>query len=124
MGQRFVPDAYIFRQLIYRNVGTRDNRRGLPKGLDVFAAMGSERAYELLDEMGETDYLNYTQQMDKMRAWTGGLTTDDWTETLYNTWLYTFYPLIEVPGAGYPTFMQSTAWRTSSCTPSWAVGPS
>ncbi len=24
MGQRFVPDAYIFRQLIYRNVGTQD----------------------------------------------------------------------------------------------------
>jgi hypothetical protein len=63
MGQRFVPDAYIFRQLIYRNVGTRDHRRGLPKGLDVFAAMGSERAYQLLDEMGETSYENYPAQM-------------------------------------------------------------
>ena len=56
MGQRFVPDAYIFRQLIYRNVGTRDDRRGLPKGLDLLAAMGSERAYQILDEMGETAY--------------------------------------------------------------------
>ena len=26
MGQRFVPDAYIFRQLIYRNVGTQADR--------------------------------------------------------------------------------------------------
>ncbi|MBN2003250.1 MAG: DUF3160 domain-containing protein [Anaerolineae bacterium] len=112
MGQRFVPDAYIFRQLIYRNVGTATGeRRGLPKGLDVFAAMGSDRAYELLDTMGDTKYLSYTLQMDKMRAWTGGLTINDWTETVYNTWLYTFYPLLEVPGAGYPTFMQSVAWR-------------
>jgi hypothetical protein len=112
MGQRFVPDAYIFRQLIYRNVGTRADRRGLPKGLDLFAAMGSERAYELLDEMGETHYLSYTLQMDKMRAWTGSLTEEDWTETVYNAWLYAFYPLLEARSEeGYPTFMQSTAWR-------------
>ena len=59
MGQRFVPDAYIFRQLIYRNVGTRENRRGLPKGLDLLAAMGSERAYTLLEQMGDTKFENY-----------------------------------------------------------------
>jgi hypothetical protein len=111
MGQRFVPDAYIFRQLIYRNVGTAIDRRGLPKGLDLLAAMGSERAYELLDSMGDTSYLSYTLQMDKMRTWTGGLTVADWTETVYNSWLYAFYPLLEVPSEGYPTFMQSIAWR-------------
>jgi hypothetical protein len=88
MGQRFVPDAYIFRQLIYRNVGTREDRRSLPKGLDIPAAMGSERAYQLLDEMGETGYENYPAQMEKMRAWTSSLTTADWTETLYNTWMF------------------------------------
>lgn len=111
MGQRFVPDAYIFRQLIYRNVGTPSDRRGLPKGLDVLAAMGSERAYELLDAMDETHYVNYVSQMEKMRAWTGSLTVEDWTETVYNAWLYTFYPLLEKPGAKTPSFMQSTAWQ-------------
>ncbi len=123
MGQRFVPDAYIFRQLIYRNVSTRADRRGLPNGLDLFAAMGSERAYELLDMMGHTNYLSYTLQMEKMHAWTGNLTVDDWTETVYNTWLYTFYPLLEEPGAGYPAFMQSTAWldkQLHTCLGSWA----
>jgi hypothetical protein len=110
MGQRFVPDAYIFRQLIYRNVGTRENRRGLPKGLDLFAAMGSERAYQILDQMGETKYENYTTQMDKMRSWLSSLNVADWTETLYNSWLYTFYPLIDVPGDSYPSFMRSSAW--------------
>jgi hypothetical protein len=114
MGQRFVPDAFIFRQLMYRNVGTRDDPRGLPKGLDIPAAMGSERAYQLLDEMGETHYANYDTQMQKMRDWVSGLSTEEWTETLYNTWLYTFFPLIAVPDENTPAFMQSLAWLDKS----------
>jgi hypothetical protein len=123
MGQRFVPDAYIFRQLIYRNVGVQGNARMLPKGLDVMAAMGSDRAYTLLDEMGETSYENYPEQMDKMQTWTESLTTEEWTETLYTTWLYTFYPLLEVPGEGMPQFMQSDAWldkQLNTSLGSWA----
>ncbi len=111
MGQRFVPDAYIFRQLIYRNVGTRDNRRGLPMGMDLMAAMGSERAYQILEDSGQTSYENYPQQMDKVRAWLSGLDVSEWTETLYNAWIYTFYPLLDVPAAGYPAFMRSQAWQ-------------
>jgi hypothetical protein len=123
MGQRFVPDAYIFRQLIYRNVGTRENRRGLPMGLDLLAAMGSEQAYQHLDELGETSYENYPQQMEKVRGWLAGLSVEDWTETLYNTWLYSFFPLLEVPGEGYPAFMQSPAWvdkQMNAVLGSWA----
>ena len=110
MGQRFVPDAYIFRELIYRNVGTQDHRRGLPKGLDLLAAMGSDRAYQILDQLGDTQYENYPTQMQKVKTWLAGLGVTDWTETLYNSWLYTFYPLLEVPGEGYPSFMRSQAW--------------
>jgi hypothetical protein len=111
MGQRFVPDAYIFRELVFRNVGTPDDRRGLPMGLDLPAAMGSERAYEILEELNEPHYLNYTQQMDKVQAWFSGLDETEWTETLYNTWLYTFLPLMdETPGTS-PSFMQNTAWQ-------------
>lgn len=123
MGQRFVPDAYIFRQLIYRNVGTPDNPRMLPKGLDVMAAMGSDRAYAILDEMGETEYANYPEQMEKMQVWVDGLTTEDWTETLYTTWLYTFEPLLAEPGEGYPQFMQNEAWldkQLNTSLGSWA----
>jgi hypothetical protein len=110
MGQRFVPDAYIFRQLIYRNVGTREQPRGLPKGMDILAAMGSERAYQILDEMGETAYENYPEQMAKVQDWVSGLSVEEWTETLYNSWLYSFQALLGVPGEGYPDFMQSPAW--------------
>jgi hypothetical protein len=110
MGQRFVPDAYIFRQLIWRNVGTSENSRQLPMGLDVMAAMGSDRAYEILTDLGEVNYVNYPEQMAKMQAWTASLTADEWTETLYNGWLYTLQPLLAIPGEGYPEFMQSDAW--------------
>ena len=123
MGQRFVPDAYIFRQLIYRNVGTRENPRVLPKGLDIMAAMGSEQAYEILETLGETEYANYPEQMAKVQAWTAGLSEEAWTETLYNSWLYTFQPLLAAPGEGYPQFMQSGAWldkQLNTSLGSWA----
>jgi hypothetical protein len=123
MGQRFVPDAYIFRQLIYRNVSTQENRRGLPMGLDLFAALGSDRAYEILDQLGETQYEKYPEQMQKVQGWLNGLTVEDWTETLYNAWLYSFQPLIAVPEQNYPFFMRSPAWldkQLNTTLGSWA----
>jgi hypothetical protein len=123
MGQRFVPDASIFRQLIYRNVGTPDNRRGLPMGLDLMAGMGSERAYQILDQSGQTSFKNYPQQMEKVRSWLSSLDVSEWTETLYNSWIYTFYPLLDTPGEGYPAFMRSQSWQDkqlNSALGSWA----
>lgn len=123
MGQRFVPDAYIFRELMWRNVGTMDQPRQLPNGLDVMAAMGSDRAYAILETLGETEYANYVAQMEKMRAWTASLSEGEWTETLYNGWLYTLQPLFAPPPAGYPQFTQSLAWldkQLSTSLGSWA----
>jgi hypothetical protein len=106
MGQRFVIDAYIFQQLIYSKV----DGRFLPKGLDIFAAMGSEEAYGLLEEMGETQYPNYVEQMEKVREEIAALEMDSWTQNLYWSWLYTFQPIIAVKGEAYPAFMRARAW--------------
>jgi len=110
MGQRFVLDAYIFEELIWREVGTMDNPRWLPKGLDVMAALGSEEAYAILDEMGETAFVNYLEQMAKLRDEISALELDSWTQNLYWTWLYSFGPLLEPKDAQYPAFMQTQAW--------------
>lgn len=110
MGQRFVIDAYIFQQLMFRNVGTLADPRMLPKGLDIFSAMGSEEAYGILSEMDEPHYLNYDRQMNKLRGEIAALETDSWTQNLYWAWLYSFHPLIEVKGNGYPAFMRNQAW--------------
>lgn len=116
MGQRFTLDEYVFGQLIWRNVGTNpQENRGLPKGLDVPAAFGSQEAYTILSEMGETSgpkNLHYPEQMDKVRGEISKLPMSQWTENLYWSWLHTFRPLLEpkVQDSGYPSFMTNAAW--------------
>jgi len=110
MGQRFTLDEYVFGQVIWRNVGTLDDPRGLPKGLDFFAAMGSDEAYSILKDMGESQYMNYVTQMTKVQGEIAALKTDSWTQNLYWSWLYSFQPLIEPKGQAYPPFMQTQAW--------------
>jgi len=110
MGQRFTLDAYVIGQLTWREVGTLDNRRMLPKGLDVTAALGSEEAYAILEDMGETSYAHYPEQMEKLREEFGALELDSWTQNLYWTWLYSLQPLLTGKGDEYPEFMQNQAW--------------
>ena len=110
MGQRFVLDAYIFEELTWREVGTMENPRTLPRGLDVMAALGSYESYAILDQMGDTAYANYPEQMAKLRAEISALQLDSWTQNLYWTWLYSFHPLLEPKGTEYPAFMQTQAW--------------
>ena len=110
MGQRFTLDAYVFGQVLWRKVGTESDPRGLPKGLDFFAALGSEEAYTILADMGETHYANYDTQLNKVKTEIAALGTDSWTQNLYWSWLYSFFPLIEPKGSAYPPFMQTQAW--------------
>ncbi|MEQ8174001.1 MAG: DUF3160 domain-containing protein [Syntrophomonadaceae bacterium] len=112
MGQRFTLDASIFQRLIYREVGENQQgeRRMLPKGLDIPAAMGSAEAYQLLEGMGATGYQKYPENMKKLQNYIMGLNSDVWTQNLYWTWLYTIKPLTEPKGEGYPSFMQNQAW--------------
>ncbi|MEA3338331.1 MAG: DUF3160 domain-containing protein, partial [Chloroflexota bacterium] len=110
MGQRFVLDAYIFDEMTWREVGEIGHERWLPKGLDVMAALGSAEAYAILDGMGETDYLHYPEQMEKLRGEISALEIDSWTQNLYWNWLYAFGPLLEPKGEQYPAFMQTQAW--------------
>ena len=110
MGQRFTLDQYVFGELMYRKVGTLDNPRGLPKSLDLLAAMGSEEAYSLLDEMGETAYENYDTQLEKVKSEVADFGLDSWTQNLYWSWLYAMQPLFAPKGEQYPAFMQTNAW--------------
>ncbi len=111
MGQRFIPDSYIFQQLVYDKVGTQGKPRIFPKGLDVLAVFGSERAYAILDAVfKETSYTNYKEQMAKLRAEFGSLPATEWVQNLYWGWLYSLLPLATPKGPGYPAFMLSEAW--------------
>jgi len=122
MGQRFTIDASVFQRLIYREVGDKQHTcadkdnwnaadaRYLPKALDVTAAMGSDEAYDLLNEASETDYACYKENMTMMKDYISGLDTDTWTQNLYWGWLYSLRPLTQEKTTGYPIFMQNQAW--------------
>ncbi|MEO5951539.1 MAG: DUF3160 domain-containing protein, partial [Chloroflexia bacterium] len=112
MGQRFTLDEYVFGQLIYRNVGTVDKARTLPKGLDWQAAFGSQEALTILGAQGDTAYANYNTQMAKVRTQVNSLADSQWTSNLYWSWLYSFKPLLQPKAAnsGYPSFMTNSAW--------------
>jgi hypothetical protein len=125
MGQRFTIDASIFQRLVYREVGDKtkscqafkseetgclSGARCLPKGLDIPATMGSNEAKSILNEMDETKYACYSENMSKMNEYVSGLNTEIWTQNLYWGWLYQLRPLLDVKQSGYPAFMQNTAW--------------
>ena len=115
MGQRFVPDSYMFQQLVYDKVGTRSVPRLFPRGLDVMAVLGSAEAFGLLDEVyGETAYLDYRSQMGRLQNRFGEMTAEAWAQNLYWNWLYCLLPLLEPRGEGYPAFMRGVAWSHKS----------
>jgi len=107
MGQRFIPDSYMFANLILPFVSFRY----FPKGLDVMAILGSVRAYQILDEVyQETAYGGYVQQINKFKTEFANLNSSDWAQNLYWNWLYCLMPLLCEKGAGYPFFMRTEAW--------------
>lgn len=112
MGQRFTIDATIMQNLIYQNVkeDAEGNKRMLPDVLDVPAALGSEKALEILEEQGDTGYAGYSENMKTLQT---GLSKDNaalWNASLYAGWLNTLRPLLNEKGEGYPVFMQNEEW--------------
>ncbi len=134
MGQRFVPDSYMFQQLVSPAVGMYagnkfgDDRpftmeitdggpaRCFPRGLDVMAVMGSERAKDILVYEGDTAYedknsnTSYDKQLAMLREEFDGFNVTEWNRNLYWGWLYTLKALLKDFGDGYPAFMRTNAW--------------
>ena len=108
MGQRFIPDSYMFQQLVHTYVWNRM----LPKGLDIMAVLGSDRAYDiLLNVYNEDTYPDYTKQIEKLRGEFEAVDDDLWAQNLYWNWLYVLTTLLTpMKEEGYPVFMQNQAW--------------
>lgn len=113
MGQRFILDGAIFQRLVYREVGTRDNPRSLPKGLDLLAAFGNDAALNELARLGDNKYKNYKTQMNLARQQVAKIDEKDWNKTVYSGWLYTLKALAtpEARDKRYPAFMHTPAWK-------------
>lgn len=117
-GQKFIPDSYMFQQLVYNKVGTMTDPRKFPKGLDIFAVLGSSRAYEILTKVYKEDrYQNYALQIEKLKKEYAGLRDETWYSNLYWGWLYVLKAVV-IPS---PLFKPAWADRClSSGLGSWA----
>jgi hypothetical protein len=111
MGQRFTLDGFIMQNLVFDRVGTQQNKREKPSGLDVMAALGSNAADDALRAAGETGYQNYTQQMKKLKQAVTSTSQEQWFSRFSSGWLYTFVSQLTNKTGAYPQIMRSEAWR-------------
>jgi len=133
MGQRFIPDSYMFSNVVgaYTGVylGDREPRpftfvisgagrpiRGFPRGLDVMALLGSDRARELLDELDDSNYERYDEAYKELEDEFDSFNETEWNKNLYWSWLFALKPLLKEYGTGYPTFMRTEAWQDKELT--------
>ena len=127
MGQRFIPDSYIFQNLVFgkenlRYLGNgrpftmemipnRGPARAFPRGLDVCAVLGSQRALDIMEKEGDTEYEGYYEQLGRLKKEFAAVTEKDWKQNLYWRWLYAFFPLLRDGGReSAPEFMKSQSW--------------
>ncbi|MGC9319149.1 MAG: DUF3160 domain-containing protein, partial [Armatimonadota bacterium] len=124
MGQRFIPDGYMMQELAAPRVleFTGEGKpfsmemtqggpaRVFPRGLDVMAVLGSQRAHEILEAEGDTAYANYEEQLESLRGEFGEVSDEDWNRNLYWSWLRALQTLAAPVGDGYPSFMRTDAW--------------
>lgn len=131
MGQRFIPDSYMFQELVYGRKGDKlilqytgqgkpftlemvpgtGPVRAFPRGLDIMAVLGSRRALEILEEEGDTEYTEYDQQLNKLQQEFSSFETEDWKQNLYWRWIHCLLPLLkDGPDEKAPKSMQNRAW--------------
>lgn len=139
MGQRFIPDSYMFQNLVFPKVGSYLGTktpftlridpnagpiRDPPRGLDVMALLGSKRAKELLKESDDDNYDKYDEKFSGLEKEFNEFSVEEWNRNLYWAWLYSLKPLLkDFRQQGYPAFMQTKAWQDKELTTalaSWA----
>ena len=92
----------------------------VPSGLDVAAALGSERALELLKQMPSGNLI--LERIKPFREMWAQWSEKDWQRSVYNLWLWAIKALFEVD-EGTPSFMKTAVWqdwKLNSALASWA----
>jgi hypothetical protein len=112
MGQRFTLDGMIFQNLIFDKVllNEEGQRREIPSGLDVMAALGSAPAQNEIYILGADRFQNYPEQMAKMKTVVQTQPEAQWLNRFYDGWLYSFLPVLQLKNSSYPQVMQTNAW--------------
>ncbi|MBN2379707.1 DUF3160 domain-containing protein [candidate division WOR-3 bacterium] len=125
MPQRFVPDSYIFSQLTFDRVTAYQGKpepkpftwgmtavgamRVFPRGLDAMGVLGWETAEEILRKDGDTEYMGYEEQYQKMVKWYNGLPEEERKSSVYFRWFELFRLYRE---ACAPKKVDACAWES------------
>ncbi len=120
------PDSAILRQLTFNRIGEYSGEpplprsavetaigaiRGLPRTLDVPAALGSSLAQNLVAEAGDDDYDGYTLQFQELQQHYAAIEQQAWTTSFDGAWLYALQSLLtEIPEDGV-LYAPSDAWQ-------------
>ena len=109
MGQRWIPDSYMFQNLVH----TKVQSRYFPTALEVPAVLGCERAQELVADV-EDAYPGHQAQLAKLQNEFANVSREDWDSNLYMAWMDTLTELHQdfEGDDDYPEFMRDPAWRT------------
>lgn len=119
MPQRYMPDSEVLQEMVdYESVQTL---RGVPKGLDILAAIGISSAERILiQELKEQEKWNkYTSNLEQMKKRMGII---NWNETVANKWIASLKD-VNSKNAQYPKFMLSPQWdkkNLNAALASWA----
>ena len=119
MPQRYMPDAEVLLEMV--DADSHPTKRGEPKGLDFFAAMGVSAAERILmKELNEAQrWDQFTPNLQRMKQ---RMKEIDWNATVANTWMRTLSQMTQ-GDAQYPYFMKTEAWdkkNLNAVLASWA----
>ncbi len=110
MGQRFIPDSYIFTMFTSPRVGSDVRPRNVPRGLDVMAILGSSESERLLEsEIREIP--RFSEQYRRLKKEFGDYGDDVFSQNIYWGWLNCIRSLFTKPDKGLPAFMGSPEWK-------------
>ena len=106
IGQRFILDSYIFQNLIYDKV----QNRYIPTSLDIPAVFNFSRARYHLRKVIQNNP-DYKKNLENLTKEVAMMNVTQWTISVYNGWLYTLKAALRENYTGFPTFMQTDAWK-------------
>jgi len=131
MPQRYMPDAEVLNEMI--DATGNPTRRGVPSGLDVFAALGVGMAEQILtgEIKVQEAWPDFQPTLAKMKA---RMQQIDWNETLSNRWLSGLVAMQDTafylhnmynrePDNQLPDFMRTEQWakkNLNTALASWA----
>jgi hypothetical protein len=117
-GQRFTYDAWILNDLTGGQEAKETKLPSMPSAVFIPAAMGSQRATEFVRQFLFNDSKFSPSEVDsfvqkalvKKQQQIQAVKNTEWFSSLSSAWVFVLGSLTKTFGAGYPAYMQSSAF--------------